>query len=495
MLRDLDLHPPLSVHPRVGRWRPFERVSLSQQFLLAGALVLLLGVGATGTWLGRQIEAHAVNRAAQSATVYVESVLAPHLIELVLTGRLSDDTRRVLDGIFVGSPLAGTVVRFKLWTADGRVHYSSAPGEAPQSYALHDHQAYAFAGQMQASVSELDGPDNATERTRWNRLIEVYVPLRARGASTVAAVAEFYHAMDGVEADIHSAQRQSWLAVSLGALLLFSLLYALVNRASVTITGQRCDLRSQLADLQRLLAENRAMNQRLQQAGAQTTSMTELSLRRIAADLHDGPAQDLALALLTLDEQGSLGGTAVAPPSPQDLTRLRTTLSRSMTMLRDIAGGLVVPGMAQLTLAAVIRRAATDGAYRGGVTIEADVDERLDGTTPETPEAVKITAYRVVQEALSNSLKHAHGHPPRVAAQRHSDRVVIVVSDDGPGFDAASPVAAGHLGLGFLRERVQLLGGTIHLRSSPGQGTTLTATLPLQPTTEPDAQNPDGPAR
>jgi signal transduction histidine kinase len=91
------------------------------------------------------------------------------------------------------------------------------------------------------------------------------------------------------------------VATSLGALLLYSGLYALVHRASRTISGQQSDLQVQLARLHGLLHDNRCMNQRLQQAGAQTASMGELSLRRIAADLHDGPAQDLAIALLALD--------------------------------------------------------------------------------------------------------------------------------------------------------------------------------------------------
>jgi signal transduction histidine kinase len=84
-------------------------------------------------------------------------------------------------------------------------------------------------------------------------------------------------------------------------LLLYSGPYALVHRASRPIRGQQSDLQLQLARLHGLLQDNRCMNQRLQQAGAQTASMGELSLRRIAADLHDGPAQDLAIALLALD--------------------------------------------------------------------------------------------------------------------------------------------------------------------------------------------------
>ena len=145
-----------------------------------------------------------------------------------------------------------------------------------------------------------------------------------------------------------------------------------------------------------------------------------------------------------------------------------------MDMLRDIAGGLVVPGMAEMGLGDVIRRAAADASFKGGTNVAAQVDDSLR----EAPDAVKITAYRVVQEALANSLRHAAG-TRRVLARRDGGDLVVEVGDDGPGFDADSPVAEGHLGLAFLRERVQLLSGTLELRSAPGQGTLLRARIPL----------------
>jgi signal transduction histidine kinase len=452
----------------VHRPRAFERISLARQFLLASAVVLLIGVAALGNWVGARIEATEVHREARIAAVYVESILAARLNEVVQAGRVSADTRDLLDGIFVAGPLARKVVRFKLWTADGHVHYSSDPSQELRTWPLHEHQAWAFGGTLQANISSLDGPDNAAERAQWQRLIEVYVPLHAAGSSGVAAVAEFYMSMADLEEDIRADQRQSWVAITLGALLLFSSLYTLVHRASLTISGQRFDLEAQLADLRRLLGENSAMHQRVQQAGARTTAMSELALRRIAADLHDGPAQDLAFSLLTLDDRWQAA-------TPADLARLRSSLERSMAMLRDIAGGLVVPGMAQMTLAEVVQRAARDATQKSGAAVSAQVDESL----LEAPEAVMITAYRVVQEAVSNSLRHAAGHTPHVVARREDDALVLEISDDGPGFDADGPVTAGHLGLAFLRERVQLLGGSIVIRSAPGQGTLVTTRIPL----------------
>jgi signal transduction histidine kinase len=457
--------------------RPFQRVSLARQFLLASAVMVALGVAATGNWAGRQIETSEVDRAARIAAVYVESILASRLAEVIHTGEVSPETRRLLDDIFVTGPLARRVVRFKLWTADGRIPYSSHSIQEAGRWPLHEHVTRAFAGELQAGISDLDGPENAAERKQWKRLIEVYVPLRAPGSPQVSLVAEFYHSMEHLDDEIEATQRQSWVALTLGGVLLMAGLYALIHRASLTISGQQSDLQVQLKRMQRLLDDNRAMNLRLQQAGAQTTSMSELALRRIAADLHDGPAQDLAFALLRLDDGH---GNAAAMRSHAD--RMRETLQRAMASLRNITDGLVVPGMEQFKLADVVRRAAADATRKSGVAVAVQVDEQLG----DAPQAVKITAYRVLQEALSNALRYAPGRTPRVTARQLGGHLALEVADDGPGFDPESPAEAGHLGLAFLRERVQLLGGTLIICSAPGQGTVLGASIPLHPATGSD---------
>lgn len=456
--------PAPAAEPAAPQARPFARVSLARQFLVAGAGVVVVGVVALGGWVSGQIERSVVNRTARIAAVYFESIVAGRVDELITEGRIGPQTRRMLDALFVDSPLARKVVRFKLWTPDGRIHYSSGHGQDGLQFPLHDHHALALSGQVVATMSRLDGPDNAPERAQWSRLLEVYVPLRARGSDEVRAVAEFYHSTENIDAEIQRARRESWLAITLGALALYAVLYALVYRASRTIRGQQVDLNRQLEDLQRLLEDNRRMHLRVREAGAQMTALGELSLRRVAADLHDGPAQDLAFALLRLDD--TLPG---ADP------RLREGLQRAMTSLRGIACGLVVPGLDGLSLADVVRRAVRDAGRQSGTVIDAEIDDQLGAAH----EALKFTAYRVVQEALSNSLRHAAGHPPRVRALRRDGQLQIEVADDGPGFDPLQRPAEGHLGLAFLRERVRLLSGVLELRSVPGQGTLLRAGIPL----------------
>jgi signal transduction histidine kinase len=281
--------------------------------------------------------------------------------------------------------------------------------------------------------------------------------------------------------DNAAAHTQSGLAITLGALLLFSVLVLLVRRGGGTLGGQRSDRQERLRQMQGLLDDNRAMHQRLQSAGVQTTAMNESALRRIAADLHDGPAQDLAIVLLTLDARAAAAGLV-----PDELPRLRAGIERAMQGLRDIAGGLTLPGMAELPLAAVVQHAALEATGKSGVGVAVQVAEGLsDAGHADAPEAVKMAVYRVVQEALANCLRHAPGHEPRVAARLIDHEIWLDISDDGPGFDTAKTTAAGHHGLAFLRERVQVLGGRIEVRSRPDSGTAVCARIPLPAPVEP----------
>lgn len=461
--------------------RPFERVSLSNQFLLVIAAILLASTAIFGTWVGRQIEGNTVNRAAAIAAVYVESILGTQMDEWAGTGAVSADMRATLDRVFVNGPLRRKVVSFKLWSPDGRIIYSTEPGQEGRHYGLSAHLAAALRGTVQAGVSDLAEIDEQPERARWPQLLEVYVPVRHSGKGKVIAVAEFYHTMEHLDRDIRSSQLQSWVLVTLGAAAIFIMLYGLMRRASGTILAQQQDLRDQLHTLRAALDENEHMRERISEAGARTTALNEQLLRRIAADLHDGPAQALAFALMRFDELmlACSGRDPDAGDAPRDLDAIHKALRASLDELRAISAGLGVPGIAGLSLAATLQRAVRDVARDKDIAISTAIDESLD----EAPLAVKITAYRLLQESLTNCWRHARGAAVRVRVEREpgNDAILIEVTDAGPGFDADAAGSSARLGLAFMRERVRLLGGDFTVATAPGHGTTLMARIPLVP--------------
>lgn len=453
--------------------RLISRISLTYQFLLLSLVVLLICMGAIGSWLARQIEANVVNRAASISAVYMESVLAAQLHDLPIGGAMDMKTHVLLDRVFVEGPLRRKVVRFKLWSREGRIAYSSDHAQLGRQRAVDGPLAEAFAGAVQARMSELDEGDNVSEREHWSRLLEVYVPIRTGVDGEVRTVAEFYLATENLLSDIRYAQRSSWALVVLATVAIYLALHGLVRRANRTILDQQRDLGRKVGELRAALDDNERMRERLREAGARTTALNERFLQRVAADLHDGPAQDTALALLRFDE---LAQGWVAKDVERDFKTVRTALQSSLDDLRTIASELRMPDIEPLSLVDTARRAVWDFERKSGNKVETEIDENAPDAAPY---AVRITVYRLIREALINAWWHAKGSPQWVRLQCDAGKVIVEVADRGPGFDPRQVIASGRLGLVFMRERVRLLGGALEIDSAPGRGTRIRAILPL----------------
>jgi hypothetical protein len=464
---------------KIALKRPFGRASFSREFFLGGTAVVLVAMAIFGVWLGRQIESNVVNRAAQIASIYVESILTAELHDWSGSEALPDERHKALDRIFVEGTLRNRVVGFKLWTADGHVAYAGDHALIGRKFALDGQLAAAFGGEVQSVIESQDSwrePD--PKLTPGTRQLEIYVPLQTGSVGTVTAVAEFDLPMETLDSDIRTSQQRGWLMTALCALAIYALMYSRVRRASDTILDQQRALQDQLQQLRTALAENRLMRERLSEAGAKTTTLNEQFLNRIAADLHDGPAQELAYALLRFDDLAaqcsccqSAGGT------PPELGAIHSALRTSLEDLRAIAAGMGVPGVDELSLADTVRRAACDAKRQSGCSARTEIDDSLD----MAPLAVKITVYRLIRESLANSWRHAHADEPEVRAWRENEYLVIEVADRGCGFDPAAALASGRLGLLFMRERVRLAGGIFEIVSAPGNGTTIRARIPITP--------------
>jgi signal transduction histidine kinase len=464
---------PVQEAPR----RPYERVSFSRQFLLVSSALLLLGMAIIGGWISMEIERSAVNRAAAIAAVYVESILAAQLRDASPEALGRTEMHEALDRIFNGGPLRRKIVRFKLWDASGVIRYSNDHAQIGRQFPVQGLLATAFAGSVQAHMTNLKEDEHFAERERWHRLLEVYVPVRSGERGEIVVVAEFYHATDNIDRDIHGAQQRSWILVAVATLGIFLLLFLQVRRANDTIRQQRNDLRDQLQQLRVAFDENERMRARLGEAGAATTALNEQFLHRIAADLHDAPAQTLAFALMRFEElvetrgSGVPAGGGASPDQHAILAALRSSLDD----LRNIAAGLGMPGIADLSLAETVQRAVRDFERQSGLKVDAEVDAGL----LDAGLATKITVYRLLQESLANTRKHAHGEKVSVRAWRSGDQLHVEVKDEGTGFDPRVIMQSGRLGLAFMQERVRLLGGQFELESAPGRGTRIHATLPL----------------
>ncbi len=458
----------------------FTRLSLSRQFLIASFPILLVGMLLIGAWIGTQIERSVAYRIGGVTGMYVDSFIAPHVQTLTKADDLNDNDRVALDQLLANTPLRDKIVALKIWRSDGRVLYSNTKALIGRTFPIGDGLKVAFAGDVHSELSDLSDYENEFEKKNWSQLIETYLPLHANGAGTVIAAAEFYHTTDDLNRESRAAQLRSWLFLMMTIAVMYTMLFVLVHRGSKTIDAQRNDLNEKMMQVTAFSDQNEQLHDKVRRAAARTTALNEVFLRRLSADLHDGPGQDMGLALMQFETMGDVhttrAGASEAPlSSTEEFHTIRTSLQSALNDLRAISSGLQLPEIDQLSICEVAARAIRDYERKTGAKVMLNTAKDLATVSL----SVKITLYRLLQESLVNGFRHAGGTGQQVDIKTGDGRLIIEVSDQGAGFDTRTFVTHGHMGLAGMRERVEILGGSFDVQSQAGQGTRIRAALPL----------------
>lgn len=446
--------------------------SLARRFLLASLAVLMVGGLTVGWWIGGQLERGIVDRTASITGLYVQSFIEPHLESLASDSWLSDDDIADLDDLLGDTAFGQRVVALKVWRPDGAIVYSPDRSLIGQSYPVEDGLRDAVDGNVVAEMSALEADENVSEQARgFSRLLEMYLPVRERGGGRVICVAEFYVLPTEIDQEVGGAQLRSWLAVGLAMALVYLLLFGIVRQGSQTIDRQRFALEAQVAELSTLLEQNEQLRGRVRVAAERTTTLGERNLRRISSDLHDGPGQMLALAMLRLDQLRAGDGKV----DERELAELQSALNDALRDMRAIAAGLRLPELSSLSTADTLRRAVDDHVRRTGVPVALTLSE----PPREASLPTKIALFRAAQELLSNATRHGGGHDVALNLEAADGRLVLTVADGGPGFGDTRVGEGGHLGLAGIREQAELLGGSFEIGARPDAGAQVTVRWPL----------------
>lgn len=196
------------------------------------------------------------------------------------------------------------------------------------------------------------------------------------------------------------------------------------------------------------------------------------SLAAIRADLHDGPAQYLAYALMYLDELAP-SGPRETDPRHEAYQRIRTALVAALDETRAIASGTSLEALRPLDPARVIAHAIGNHEAQTHTTVARSI-----GRLPtKLAQATKICLYRFTQEGLNNAYRHARGRGQRLTVEMTGGEIIAEVADDGPGVDSTRAWSTG-LGLSSLRQRAEAVGGQLYLVHEPGHGARLRLRLP-----------------
>jgi nitrate/nitrite-specific signal transduction histidine kinase len=205
------------------------------------------------------------------------------------------------------------------------------------------------------------------------------------------------------------------------------------------------------------------MRQELQRTALERERM------RLAAELHDGLAQDLTLAMRELALLDSAPSEAAAAASRE---RLRSAVSSAHGTVRARLAGIVAsPALGGLRPA--LAELGARFSHRG-LSVALVGDDQLPEVSPE----VAAVALRVLSEALRNAERHAAASAVTLEARAAHARLELVVTDDGRGFVPGGP-PEGHFGLLLMRERALAAGGGLTVESAPGRGTRVALELPL----------------
>jgi signal transduction histidine kinase len=452
-------------------------LSLSQRFMFASLIILLTGMVGIGVWVQQQIVTGVIHRTGATTALYVDSFVAPQVQELGSSGELSPAYSEALSKLLTNTPMGKQIVVIKIWDTRGKLLYSTNPSAIGKTFPMHEGMLRARLGEVVSSVSQLDQEENIDLGVVYKQLLETYSPIWLSGTDKVIAVAEFYQLTGDLEEELAVLSRRSWLVVGLACLAIYLLLAGFVRDASNTIQRQQTELAQKVVQLTDLLDRNQELSDRVRRASASVAQLNEGYLKRIGSELHDGPAQDLSLSILKLDAlAGRLEKTALDDSDMvTQFNEIGISLQNALKEMRGIAAGLSLPQLNELGLAETVQKVVGTHERRTGTRVELSLQPLPDAVAL----SLRITIYRLIQEALNNSYRHAGGASQRVRVSSETAQIVVMISDSGGGFDPRQTVSDNHLGLSGMRERVESLGGRFQIDSRPGQGTTILARLPF----------------
>jgi hypothetical protein len=223
-------------------------------------------------------------------------------------------------------------------------------------------------------------------------------------------------------------------------------------------------------DLSRVQTQRQNLIERL-------ITVQEEERRIVAYDIHDGLIQRLVGARMQFSNFIAQHTHKEAEPAEQALAQGYKHLSTSIVEGRRLIEGLRPAMLDDLGLVPALKELAEQEAAEMNASLEFCDDLGVD----RLPPSLEITAYRIVQEALTNSRKYSHSTRLRVALARQDGRLELVVQDWGRGFDTSCLLDTDHrcFGLSGMQERAHLVGGDWRIESAPNSGTVIQCRLPL----------------
>lgn len=417
--------------------------------MLASLCALIL-FGVIGLIVQRRIgTSEEIRDTSEKATLVARGIVAPLLTAQALVPGTADQRR--LDRLVRTAVLDDEIVRVKIWRPDGTIAYSDEASLVGRRYPLDDDDLEVLKnGTTHANLSDLSRPENQKERT-FGKLLQVYLPLNTTDGQPL--LFEMYQRYQGVVEGSH----RLWVLFALPLILAVALLWLAQAPLAWSLARRlRGGQREREALLRRVI------------------DTSNLERRRIAADLHDGVVQHLAGTAYNLAAAAETSRHST-PEATEALNEGISSVRHVIRQLRSLIVEIHPPNLRSEGLRAAISDLTSELGVRG---IEVALDIDSDVTIGRDAEEL---CFRTAQEGIRNVVAHSGASRVAVTFAQDGANAVLVVEDNGRGFDPSDRVLAakdGHVGLSLLGELAHDLGGTLHIRSAPGQGCQLQLEVP-----------------
>jgi signal transduction histidine kinase len=228
-------------------------------------------------------------------------------------------------------------------------------------------------------------------------------------------------------------------------------------------------------DLMKAIASQIALAVRNAQLYSQLRQSAVIEERyRLSREMHDGVAQTLGYLGMQAERIEGMVDRGEAERLPAELKELRQVIAEAYLDLRETIDGLRLTVDQPGGFSGALQAHLEDFTRRSGLAVDCSGVEAPADLSP----TVALHLLRITQEALANVRRHANASRVAIGLARENGALELTISDDGQGFDAASPLERGHIGLASMRERVRSLDGQLTVATSPGQGTRVTASVP-----------------
>jgi hypothetical protein len=403
-----------------------------------------------------------LQQTAAGAALYMDSFVASHVQELATKDGLSAENREALETLLSPASMHRPIVAFRIWKGDTIV-FSNERSLIGKSFPRSHSREQALRGHIDLEFDHPDGDDD--EQVRWLKVpvLEVYAPVRQKGTGRIIAVAETYEIAIDLKHELWVRRVAIWTsAIAIAIALTFILLFLSMAGAG------KCERETLLGEI----AEGERRRRKIATANMKVSEVNERSLRRVETDLQHGPVQNVTLALLKLDPDHwafcNTSGVALRNVTQcmGDIEAAREALSETIRQMKGVCTTAVPARIAELSPSETLSLAAREHCRSSNHQIEHD----FANMPSQLPLQLKACLFRIALEGLQATTGGKQSQLIRCSQARDSVMVEIVGATGGK--DKPSRLAN-------LRDRIEALGGTLVVQSTPAGQLSLIAELNL----------------